>query len=117
MRPSHGTPRPVWRLYAQWGPAMILKKLYTLGVGGAMQRTLCRLAILVLLCSGSVFALICQQSREDWQRWVKQGEPYSTAACDGLDPRGHFEEKKAELEQASTETIKLMLLAGVAKAR
>ena len=66
--------------------------------------------------SGSVFALICQRSREDWERWVKQGEPYSTAACDGLDPRGHFDQKKAELEQASTETIKLMLLAGVAKA-
>ncbi len=81
-----------------------------------MQRTFCRLAILVLICSGSVFALICQRSREDWERWVKQGEPYSTAACDGLDPRGHFDQKKAELEQASTETIKLMLLAGVAKA-
>jgi hypothetical protein len=81
-----------------------------------MPKALCRLSILILVYAGPAFALFCQKSSEDWNRWVSQGEPYSTAACDGSDPRGYFEEKKAELEQTSIETIKLRLLAEVAKA-
>jgi hypothetical protein len=81
-----------------------------------MPKSLYILVSIAVLSVAPAYAGFCPGGTPNWQQWLDQGEPYSKAVCYGEDPRNHFEVKKAELEQATNETIRLERLASTAKA-
>jgi hypothetical protein len=80
-----------------------------------------RFGLLLLVLTVSCFAATlppCGPDADAYKRFLNQGEPYSLAACVGVDPKQYFEETKLDLEQTPTdwEAVRLQRMWIVAKA-